>query len=183
MKTLKALQIIAKIGRILSTIVFVFCIVGACFCILGILGLAIIPNGLQIGGTTIHGLAEQKAGWNLATCCMAMSQGLVLCAGEAVVAKFAERYFKNELAAGTPFTFDGAKELMRLGILAICIPIGTSIVTGIIYLIFKAVAKDIAETDFTTGASIGVGVMMAVGSLLCRHGAEVSGTSSESKAA
>ena len=29
-------------------------------------------------------------------------------AGQAVLAKFAETYFRNELQAGTPFTFGGA---------------------------------------------------------------------------
>ena len=35
-----------------------------------------------------------------------------------------ELYFKNELADGNPFTLRGAKELMRLGILTIAIPLG-----------------------------------------------------------
>ena len=42
-----------------------------------------------------------------------------ICAGEAVLAKFAEHYFKRELTDGTPFNLGGAKELMRLGILTI----------------------------------------------------------------
>lgn len=173
-KTLNALQVLAKIGRILSTIVFVFSIVGAALCALGILSLALIPNGIKIGGTNIQGIVAQKAGWSMPTCYLAMTQGVILCAGEAVLAKFAERYLKNELAAGTPFTFDGAKELLRLGILAICIPIGTSILAAIAYGIFKAVAKDAADPDFEYSTSIILGVMMTVGSLLCKHGAEVS---------
>ena len=174
MNTLKALQILAKIGKILSTIVFVVCIVGASLCILGITCLAIIPDGIQIGGTTIRGLVEQKAGWSLATCHLAMTQGIILCAGEAVLAKFAERYFDNELKAGTPFTFEGAKELMRLGILAICIPIGTAILAAIAYGIFRAVTKDVTDPDLDNSTSVILGVMLIVGSLLCRHGAEVS---------
>ena len=42
---------------------------------------------------------------------------LIVCAGQAVLAKFAETYFKNKLQAGTPFTFGGAKELLRLGVM------------------------------------------------------------------
>ena len=183
MKTLKALQVLAKIGRILSTIVFVVCIVGAALSVLGIVCLAIIPNGIRIGGMTVQGLAAQKAGWSMSTCYLAMTQAVIFCAGEAVLAKFAERYFKNELAAGTPFTLDGAKELMRLGILAICIPIGTAIVAAIAYGIFKAVAQDATNPDFEYSTSIILGVMMVVGSLLCRHGAEVSGQTEEPKAA
>lgn len=174
MKTLKTLQTLAKIGRILSTVAFVLCIVGGIGCILGIISLAIIPEGFRIGDVTIRGLVEQKAGWTFSTCYLALTQGLILCAGEAVLAKFAERYFKNELAAGTPFTFDGAKELMRLGILAICIPIGTAIVAAIAHGIFNVAAKYVADPNLDNNTSIILGVMMIVGSFLCRHGAEVS---------
>ncbi len=174
MKTLKTLQTLAKIGRILSTVAFVLCIVGGIGCILGIISLAIIPEGFKIGNVTIQGLISKEAEVSMATCYAAMSVGVIACVCEAVLAKFAERYFKNELQAGTPFTFDGAKELMRLGILAICIPVGASILMGITYGIFKLVAKDVSELNLHNGASVGLGVMMIVGSLLCRHGAEVS---------
>ena len=172
--TLKTLQVLARIGKILSKIVFIVCLVGGIFCILGIISLAIIPDGIRIGGTTVHGLVEQKAGVSLISLYASMAEGAVLCAGEAVLAKFAERYFENELAAGTPFTFDGAKELMRLGILAICIPIGTSIVAGICYGIFKLVMPDVGDVEMHSGVSVGLGVMMIVASLLCKHGTEVS---------
>lgn len=181
-KTLNALQILAKIGRILSMIVFIFSIVGAALCLLGIVCLAVIPEGFQIGEVTIRGLIEQKAEWTLSTCYLAMTKGIILCAGEAVLAKFAERYFKNELAAGTPFTFEGAKELMRLGILTICIPIGTAILAAIAHAVFKAVTKDAADPNLDNSTSIVLGVMMIVGSLLCRHGAEVSAHTEEPKA-
>jgi len=172
MKTLKTLQTLSKVGRILSTVVFVICIVGGCLCVAGIISLLVIPEGFRIGDVTIQGLIREKTGWNTATCYAALSVGIVLCAGEAVLAKFAERYFKNERKAGTPFTFDGAKELMRLGILAICISIGTAVVATVIREIFKLVAEDVNDLDLNLGTSVGIGVMMVVGSLLCRLGAE-----------
>ena len=174
MKTLKTLQTLSKIGRVLSTIVFVFCIVGAIGCAIGIVGLAFIPEeGFKLGDMTIKGLVE-KGELSVSTCYAAMAMGIIACVCEAVLAKFAERYFKNGLAAGTPFTFDGAKELMRLGVLAICIPVGASILCGICYGIFTIAMKDVGEIVAHGGGSIGLGVMMIVGSLLCKHGAEVS---------
>ena len=56
---------------------------------------------------------------------------LILCAGEAVLAKFAEAYFVHELKAGTPFTLAGAKELLRLGVLAIALPAGSHLAANI----------------------------------------------------
>lgn len=174
MKALKTLQVLAKIGRILSTIVFIISIVGAAFCLLGISCLAIIPNGFRIGGTTVYGFLAGEADWSLPTCYLALAQGVIFCAGEAVLAKFAERYFINEQNAGTPFTFDGSKELMRLGILAICIPIGTAILAAIVYVIFRIVTKNVTDPDLDNSASIILGVMLTVGGLLCKHGAEIS---------
>ena len=57
---------------------------------------------------------------------------MVVCAGEAVLAKFAEVYFQNELQAETPFTLAGAKELLRLGILTITIPTGCAVAESIV---------------------------------------------------
>lgn len=68
---------------------------------------------------------------------------LIVCAGQAVLAKFAETYFKNKLQAGTPFTL-GRRE--------------------------GAAALDLS---FDNGASIVLGVMFLPGSLLCRYGAEL----------
>ncbi|MBQ1820622.1 MAG: hypothetical protein II117_03355 [Clostridia bacterium] len=169
--TLKTLQTLSKIGKVFSIIVFIFCIIGAVGCVLGIIGLAFIPEGFKIGDVTIKGLVE-KGDLNTQTCYAAMACGIIMCAAEAVLAKFAERYFKNEIKAGTPFTFDGAKELTRLGILAICIPIGASILAGICYGIFKVIMKDVAELPFHDGGSVGLGVMMLVAGLLCKLGAE-----------
>ena len=181
-KTLTILQTLSKIGKILSTIVFVFCIVGGALCIAGILGLAIIPEGVKIGGVTIRGLIENNSGYSIGTIYALMSSGIIFCAGEAVLAKFAQRYFENELKAGTPFTFDGAKELIRLGVLAICIPAGTAILASIVYGVFKLLAKDVAAFDLHDSVSIGMGLMMIIGGLLCRHGAEVSAHTEEPKA-
>lgn len=54
----------------------------------------------------------------------ALAAWLIVCAGEGILAWFAQRYFAAELADGTPFTEGGAKALNRLGILTICLPPG-----------------------------------------------------------
>lgn len=103
----------------------------------------------------------------------AMAVGIVLCAAEAVLSKFAEIYFKNELADGTPFTLRGAKELMRLGILTISIPLGMVIVCSIGVAIADNFFPEIEKLSYDGYASVGLGVMMILSSLFCRYGAEV----------
>ena len=173
MKTLNTIQKLSKIGRILSKIIFIFCLVGGILCAVGILCLALIPDGFKIGEVTIRGLIESKADVSLGTCYTAAAMGLVFCAGEAVLAKIAERYFRNEIGAGTPFTEKGAYEMKRLGICTICIPIGTAIIAGIVYGILKLTLKDVADLKFADYASIGLGIMFIVMSLICRYGAYV----------
>ena len=146
-KTLKTIQTLSKVAKILCTIVFIFSLIGAIGCAVGIIALAVIPDGFNLGGVTIHGLIENSAGVSLGTCYAAMAMGAVLCAGECVLCKFAKRYFVNELEAGTPFTYNGAKELMRLGILTICIPVGTAIISGIVYGIMSAFFGKVGDID------------------------------------
>ena len=117
--------------------------------------------------TALHSAAAALCGW------------AILCAGEAVLAQFAEHYFKNEQQAGTPFTLAGAKELKRLGVLTIVLPAGCALAAEIaegVAANYMNVAAEIgAPAYFETGASISLGVMFLVTSLLCRCAAEQGG--------
>ena len=184
MKTLNTIQKLSKVGKILCRIIFIFCLVGAIGCAVGIIGLAAVPGTLQIGGVTIHGLIEENAEVSVGTCYAAMATGLILCAGEAVLCKLAGKYFEGELAAGTPFTFEGAKEMIRLGVYTICIPIGTGMVASIVYAVLKLALADVAPLDWSAfgSGSLGLGIMFIISGLLCRHGAEVKEENAQNKA-
>ena len=173
MKTLNTIQTLAKIGRILSKIIFVCCIVGFCGCIVGIVSLAIGAETFKLGGVTVHSMIENEAGMNMPTLYASMAVGLLFCAAEAILCKFAEIYFKNELADGNPFTLCGAKELMRLGILTIAIPLGTVIVCSIGVSIADNIYPGIDKLSIGEFSSVGLGIMMIVLSLFCRYGAEL----------
>ena len=93
-----------------------------------------------------------------------------------MLSKFAEVYFKNELKAETPFTLVGAKGLL-LGILTLAIPTGCavagSIVEGIIAGFMQVEKAEAMDIYFDNAASIALGIMFILGSLLCRYGAEL----------
>lgn len=180
MKTLNTIQTLAKIGKILSRIIFVFCIVGFCGCIVGIVSLAIGGETFKLGGVTIHSMIENSAGLNLPTLYASMAVGLLFCAAEAVLCKFAELYFTNELVDGDPFTLRGAKELLRLGILTIAVPLGTRIVCSIGLAVADKVWPGIDRLSMGDFTSVGLGVMMLVLSLFCRYGAELKESKAES---
>lgn len=165
-KTLNNIQKLSKIGKVLSRIVFIFCIIGFCGCVVGILSMA-------IGGVTLESILGIEAGVTAGTAYAAMAAGMILCAGEAVLSKFAEHYFKRELADGTPFNLGGAKELMRLGIFTICIPIGTQIIAEIVYAVMEQTLRGVAPLQLDHSGSVALGVMFIVMSLGCRYGAEL----------
>ena len=95
---------------------------------------------------------------------------------EAALAKFAACYFKKELKAGTPFTLSGAKELLRLGILTVAIPLGCALaanITGGILAGYMPVDRELLSSFLPDNeGSITLGIMFMLMSLLCRHGAE-----------
>lgn len=173
MKTLNIIQRLSMIGKILSKIMFIFCIIGFCGCIVGILSMSLGAPTLKIGSVTLESILNTEADVTVGTVYAAMAAGMILCAGEAVLAKFAEHYFKSELADGTPFDFGGAKELMRLGILAICIPIGTQMIAEIVYAVMEQTLHGVAPFQLDHSGSVAFGVMFIVMSLGCRYGAEL----------
>lgn len=185
MKNLNTIQALAKIGKTLSKIAFICSLVGACICAVGMISLPLAGGEIfKIGGVSIYGLMKLEPGEGLKTALIFMIGWLIICIGEAVLTKFAEIYFKNELKAGTPFTFDSAKELTRLGILTIALPIGCTVLAEILQGIIEgfmdvAIAPS-AEICIDNESSVVLGIMLIVMSVICRYGAELANNTSSS---
>lgn len=178
MKSLKNVQIVFKIGKVLSKIAFIAWLVGACICAAGLIALPFGADGvLKIGGVTLHGLMGLEAGEANAAAIAVMAGWLIISIGVTVVAKFAEKYFTNELKAGTPFTEDGAKELMRLGILTAAVPLGCNIVAeiivGVVTGIFGIAESAATDISYDCSTAIMLGAMFIIISLICNYGAEL----------
>ena len=172
MNTLKNIQTLSRIGRVLSRIVFVSTIVGFCGCVIGLVGLSLGLEPFQLGGVTIHGILPDASGQELPFLYAALSVGILFCVAEGILSRFAEMYFQHELEDGDPFTLRGAKELMRLGILTIALPLGTIILGSIGLEIAKQFFGPFESPSLDDFASVGLGVAMIIVSLLCRYGAE-----------
>ena len=172
MKTLRTIQTLSKVGKILSTIVYIFCIIGFCGCVAGILCIAAGEEAFNLNGKSLNDILMETSEMNLNTLYISMTVGAILCAGEAVLAKFAQHYFKRELRDGTPFTLDGANEMKRLGILIICIPLGTRFISEIVGEIMKTVMSNGVVPDMAENGSIALGAVFILMALICRYGAE-----------
>lgn len=178
--TLNTIQTLSKIGRVFSKIIYICCIVGTVSCIIGMASLAAgLDGALKWHGVTIHGIIESSADMSVGNLYAAMATGLIFCIAEGIIAKFAEVYFKHELSDGTPFTLAGSKELLRLGILTIALPLGGTVLAAIIHGVMEHAMAGV--TDVTRGdlSSVSLGVMFLVLSVVLRYGAELGASSAE----
>lgn len=183
-RSLKALRAAATVGRILSTIVFICCTIGASACLVGLIALAagegLIVFGslssdyfrLIIDGKDLGGLIMEYAGLSVHSIFTMLGVGTILCAGEAVLAKFGEVYFRRELEAETPFTRAGARETVRLGILCMGIPAVSVMAAGILHTVMSRIFTDVADMESDVSSSLVLGVMFIILGIVFYYGTE-----------
>lgn len=170
-KSLKTVQVFFKVARVLALVLFIFSIIGA---VGGLLGATMLfAFGRTSWDSALSNIVEvESLGSTYAVACFSCITAVIVCAGMAVVSKFAEVYFKNEIKVGTPFTYAGAKELLRLSIISMAVGIGTSLLIGLVMSICWVLEPDVTfsveySADLTTGLS------MLLMSFVFKYGAEV----------
>lgn len=172
MKTLNTIQTFSKLGKVFSKIAYICCMVGVCGCGVGIVAILVGVETVKLGGVTLHSILEAEAGISTGTIWAAIVVGMILCASEIIVARMAHRYFDNELKAGTPFTMEGAKELMHLGISILWIPIVAAVLSQVAQEVLSQFMENVEKVSLDGFDSVGLGIMCMVISLLCKYGAE-----------
>lgn len=164
-KTLNTIQTIVKVARIIAKIVFVLCIVG-------VVGSAVALGVIIAAGGIIEEYAELiPFTGNVGDLYYACIIACISCVAEAILARFAIKYFDHELSAGTPFTFDGSKELFKLGIINIAVAIGIGVLQGFVYVILWLFFPELEGTT-EYNVSIGTGIAMMLFSLIFKYGAQ-----------
>ncbi len=178
-KNLSAIQTISKVCNVLCKIVFVFSIVITVLSAIGIVSLAVGEDSvLKIGGVNIRGFVEQNAEISKNEMYAEMIKGVAMGLCYTVLSRIAGNYFSNELKAGTPFTNEGAKEMLRLGILTACLPVAVSIAYAIVCSILEKTMGEINAPDGFGFDSITAGVMLIIMSVIFRYGTELASKSS-----
>ncbi len=86
---------------------------------------------------------------------------------EAVVAFFLCRYFEHELHDGTPFTHRGARELFRVGVINLSVPIVGLVIAKTILTVFKV------EHTFHYEFDLIAGLVMMLLSFVFHYGADL----------
>lgn len=170
-KSLNTVQKICKVCKVLAEIAFVMFVVivalmlaAAIFTGTGNFDALVSSGALILDDAIMYSGAAQEY---VVAICVAI---IIVFSAEAVVAKFINVYFKHELKAGTPFTFEGAKEMLRLGIITIAVPSAASVISAI-YL--TVVTADSGDWNFSVKISLGLGLMFLALSPLLKHGTEL----------
>ena len=171
-KSLKTVQTICKVCKVLAEIAFVMFVV-----IVALMLAATIFTGtgnfdalVSSGGVVLDDMLQQTGVTQDYMVAVFVCLTIII-AAEAVVAKFINVYFKHELKAGTPFTFEGAKEMLRLGIITIAVPVGASLAATIVFGIMAAGSG--LDSEFNFEISLGLGLMFLALSPLLKHGTEL----------
>ena len=169
-KTLNAIQRLCGIIRVVVKIVFVISVIGA---VSGLLSCVIVRSGgnTEYNGTTLLALIGEQFGFSENDFYVFMLSSVILCVTNAVVMFLTSRYLRDELTAGTPFTFEGAKQLLSLGIVTLVLPVVSDLACS--FILSKAENGSMMMAG--GGNTIVVGIVMIMASLLCRLGAENSG--------
>lgn len=165
-KTLSTILTVFKVAKIVAKVVFILCIVGGAGCLIGLATLPLLD--LAIAAEFV---AEE--GIELGAAYLACVTGAVTCAGEAVFAFFAERYFGHVLTSGTPFTFGGAKESFRLGITSIIISGAIAVASGLALAVAQLMSAGVPTVDVDVSVSLSTGLFFLFLSLIFKHGAEL----------
>lgn len=173
MRALHTIQILSKIGKVFSKIISICCIVGVCGCAVGALAMLVGMETLKLGGVTLHSILKTEAGVSEGTVWAVIIAGCILCIGELALSRRAHRYFENELKAGTPFTAEGAKELLQLGVSVIWMPLVSMVLAQVARGVIAQLMENVEKLSINGFESVALGVMLIVTSVLCRYGAEL----------
>ena len=167
MKTLETIQKVFNVFRIITIIASIICTVAAVLSGLGALCAAVQYHGgtvLRIFGEPFDLFAD---GTDLLQKYVYLLSVTFMLIAEAILLKLTHSYLKSERADGTPFTYNGAERLKKLGVRFIWIPI-------VAIAVSDAVAAwqgvDVTVANF---GGVVTGTVLILVSVIFRYGAEL----------
>lgn len=165
MKSLDIIQKICKVLKTLTKIYFIFCIVASALNLAGAIVLFLIKEDSGFWQEIIKLSDSEGASLTLARCeCLSSFFTFAI---SAVAGCFANRFFADEVAAGTPFDKAICKKMLREGIIYISLAVLSGIVATIVYACFDISYNGMDYVEFDSG------LVFIACSFICRYGADV----------
>ena len=167
---LEKIQKVFGVFKILSQVFMIICFVAAGLALVSVILTLAGGNApiAKIGGVSIYlpVFFENEPVLGSEKACWVMVAGFVAAACEGILLAFAYRYFAIEQKEGTPFTENGAKLTLNLGITAIVLSVVSSGIYGVMKI--SEISKDLSNE---WGVLLGVALILF--SLIIRYGADL----------
>lgn len=165
---LNRIQKISKIAEIICKVLFILSVVGTCIITVSIILFLIFGNfSVKIGSIDIHNIIDGYDQITKPQLCLIALRGLVESVVSAILFGFAKNYLSSEIIDGTPFTEKGSKEIFRLGVLTIALPLAALFVISVINELLKI------ESGFEAEIPVTAGIILIIASLIFSYGADL----------
>lgn len=171
MKSLTTIQKTFNVFKVLAKVAAILSFVWAGLCALGLLCGVVWYSGGTVVGASQTAMFSVTATDSLYQLIGVLLSDLVFALTDGLLFTFAFRYFKQEQADGTPFTHQGADQVKRLGIRTIVMPLVAALLSAVFYQIFGLQGAG----DWSNLASITMGIVLILASLIFRYGADLEG--------
>lgn len=165
---LSVIQTAHKIGKIISRICFFVSIVVAVVLLVALIS-------LLFGLDKIPAMADllTEGEYSKETLYGLSLVGIIYSLGEALICRKAYGYFSFELERGTPFTYEGAKMLLKVGIMNIAISIVTFALSSAIYRLMALTLGNMSPLKLNSTGSLTLGIMFVITSYMLSYGADL----------
>ena len=168
--TLNKIQKLAKAGLIISKIILYCCCVGLFCCVLVLISRknVVLLENIAFGNAT-----NIKEAISIGDYYCSTTTGIIMCIMEIILSVLSIKFFKKELEIGTPFNLEITKQMKKLGIRFIYVPLIAIITSSIAHECFSHYYEGVKEIDFSNSTSIDLGLAFLVISLICKYGAQL----------
>lgn len=175
MRSLRRIQILCKIGKIICLVLFILAIIGAAGCLISIPALALgkgLSESIRIEGKTFEEyIAEQ--GMSMPALYVALAVGLFFCGVGIFLAKYNQLFYERELKDGTPFTRDFVKYMRKVALVNIIVSASAGIIVAIALAICK-LTIDLSglKNDGFSWSTLGYGISLLILSIFVEYPVE-----------
>lgn len=168
--TLKIVQTISKIGKIISAIVTFICLILVLLCVIGII--IVKHSELEFFGLHCNYIFSLFKTESIFKVYAILIIGIVLSSARASLAGFSFAFFSNEVKTGHPFTTKLSSQLLFLGSLEIIIPVVSAFISMGIQLFFEHICGESFFFHFNYFGYISLGMFYILTANICKLGAE-----------
>ncbi len=169
MKTLETIQKTCKVFKTLTRIAMILSYIWAGTTLVGLLCAVAWRTGGSVIGVSVESALKLTQAAGLEQMTAILLGDFIFALTDGFLFFFAHRYFKQELADGTPFTAAGAEQVKSLGIKTIVMPLVAIIISAVIYDCFDVTRPG----SWDNGAAVVLGIALILFSLVLRHGSEL----------